>query len=71
MSTKKPAADQKADSKAWTAVQHKTMPGPRVMKTSVFKKHLEHCKGNSIFIELGTAATQALALELCKASKTI
>ena len=37
MSKKNPAADQNADSKAWTAVQHKTIPGPRVIKTSEFK----------------------------------
>lgn len=65
------AAPKKEGGNDWTAVQHKYIPGPRVLKTSVFKKHLETCKGNSIFIELGTAPTQAQALELCKASKTI
>lgn len=61
----------KSSGQDWTAVQHKFIPGPRVIKTSVFKKHLEHNKGNSVFIELGTAPTKAAALELCKASTTI
>jgi hypothetical protein len=52
----------------YVALRHKFIPGPRVLKASVYAAHLKTAGENSVFTLIGEADTHAAALALCTSS---